>query len=128
MSGRLEGKVCVITGGAGSIGQATARLFVAEGARVMLVDIDEASLKALSSEFGASVVGFSVTDVSRSDEIREMFERTVARFGRVDVIFSNAGNSGVICPLAEFPEDEFDRVLAVHVKGRFFAASTASHR
>lgn len=119
MSGRLEGKVCVITGGAGSIGLATARLFVAEGARVVLADLDQRSLEQAVAGLGAGCADFVVTDVSRSDQVRDLFARTVERFGRIDVIFSNAGNMGVICPLAEFPEDEFDRVLAVHVKGAF---------
>ncbi len=117
--GQLAGKVCVITGGAGSIGLATARLFVAQGARVVLADLQEAPLASAVAQLGEAQAAFVVTDVSDSAQVRRLFARAVEHFGGVDVIFSNAGNMGVIQPLAEFPEDEFDRVMAVHVKGAF---------
>lgn len=115
----LADKVCVITGGAGSIGIATARLFMEQGARVMLADLNEASLASAIAGWDSARAAYEVVDVSDSTQVKRLFERTVQHFGGVDVIFSNAGNMGVICPLAEFPEDEFDRVLAVHVKGAF---------
>lgn len=115
----LEDKVCVITGGAGSIGLATARLFVAHGARVMLADLDAAPLARAVADLGDERAAFEVTDVSDSAQVKRLFERAAERFGGIDVIFSNAGNMGVICPLAEFPEQEFDRVIAVHVRGAF---------
>lgn len=116
---QLAGKVCVITGGAGSIGLATARLFVAHGARVVLADLDAGALSRATAELGEAVAAAMVTDVSSSEQVRRLFAHAVERFGPVDVIFSNAGNMGVIRPLAAFPEDEFDRVMAVHVKGAF---------
>ena len=118
-SQQLTDKVCVITGGAGSIGLATARLFMDHGARIMLADLDEASLAHAVSGWDRDRIAFEVTDVADSAQVKRLFEHTVERFGGVDVIFSNACNMGVICPLAEFPEDEFDQVLAVHVKGAF---------
>lgn len=117
--GQLDGKVCVITGGAGSIGLATARLFVQEGARVMLADLDPVALRAAADQLGAGRADFQPTDVCDSAQVRELFERTVQRFGPVDVMFSNAGTVGPIAPLADYPEEDFDRVLAVHVRGAF---------
>ena len=118
-SGELAGKVCVITGGAGSIGLATARLFVRQGARVMLADLDPRALGAAVAELGEEHADFHPTDVCDGAQVRELFEHAVRRFGPIDVIFSNAGTVGPIAPLAEYPEEEFDRVLAVHVRGAF---------
>ncbi len=118
-SGQLAGKVCVVTGGAGSIGLASARLFVAEGACVMLADLDADALRLAARELGDERADFLVTDVRDSSQVRELFERTTQRFGAIDVIFSNAGTVGPIAALAEYPEEEFDRVLAVHVRGAF---------
>ena len=117
--GALAGRVAVITGGAGSIGMATGRLFIAEGARVMLADIDETALRRAAAELG-DAADWIATDVGDSAQVHRLFDRSVERFGQpIDVIFSNAGNMGVIRPLAEFPEEEFDRVMAVHVRGAF---------
>lgn len=118
-SGLLDGKVCVITGGAGSIGLASARRFVAEGAQVMLADLDAQALRRAVEELGADKAAFHVTDVCDSAQVRALFEAAVERFGGIDVVFSNAGTVGPIAPLADYPEDDFDRVLAVHVRGAF---------
>ena len=118
-TGELAGKVCVITGGAGSIGLATARLFVRQGARVVLADLDAAALRAAVAELGDEHADFHPTDVCEGTQVRALFEHAVRRFGPIDVIFSNAGTVGPIAPLAEYPEEDFDRVLAVHVRGAF---------
>ncbi len=119
--GQLNGKVCIITGGAGSIGLATARLFLKEGAKTMLVDLRESDLKQavadLKSENAASVVA----DVTRADQVKHYIEKTVAQWGKIDVLCSNAGNTGGNALVTEFPEDVFDSVMAVHVKGAFLA-------
>lgn len=117
--GQLEGKVCVLTGGAGSIGTATARRFVDEGARVMLVDIAEEPLRTAVEALGAQRAAYEVADVTRAADVARFMERTVARWGPLDVIFSNAGTMGVIAPIADYPEDVFDATLAVHVRGAF---------
>ena len=119
--GLLENHVCVITGGAGSIGAATARVFVREGARVMLVDLHEDALQRIAAEFAPERVAWTVADVMQPADVRAYVERTVERFGKVDVLFSNAGTVGAIAPIERFPEVEFDAVLAVHVKGAFLA-------
>jgi NAD(P)-dependent dehydrogenase (short-subunit alcohol dehydrogenase family) len=119
--GALEGKTCIITGGAGSIGLATARIFLAEGARVMLADLVEGALHGLDPARIAMVA----TDVTKGDSVRRCVEATVSRWGRVDVLFSNAGNFGVVAPIESYPEDVFDAVYAVHVKGALLMAKYA---
>jgi NAD(P)-dependent dehydrogenase (short-subunit alcohol dehydrogenase family) len=123
--GLLENKVCVVTGGAGSLGLAATRAFLREGARVMLVDLREDDLRRVAAEFVSDVLAWSVADVTRSKDVHDYVARTVERFGNIDVLFSNAGNIGAIAPIADFPEDAFDAVLAVHVKGAFLACKYA---
>jgi NAD(P)-dependent dehydrogenase (short-subunit alcohol dehydrogenase family) len=119
--GQLQDKVCIVTGGAGSIGLASARRFVAEGAKIMLVDLQEQQLRSAAAEFPAAQVAFKSGDVGRAQDVRADVDATVERWGALDVLFSNAGNAGVIAPLAEYPEDVFDDVWRVHVKGAFLA-------
>jgi NAD(P)-dependent dehydrogenase (short-subunit alcohol dehydrogenase family) len=120
--GVLEGKTCILTGGAGSIGLATARLFLAEGARVMLADLAEDALKAALDGLDLNRTAIVVTDVTRGDSVRRCVEATVSRWGKIDVLFSNAGNFGAVAPIESYPEDVFDAVYAVHVKGALLMA------
>ncbi len=119
--GLLADKVCVITGGAGSIGVATARTFVNEGASVMLVDLHESALQRACADIASERVLWTTADVSDAASVRSYVDRTVERFGKIDVLVSNAGTIGTIAPIDGFPEDVFDAVLAVHVKGAFLA-------
>jgi NAD(P)-dependent dehydrogenase (short-subunit alcohol dehydrogenase family) len=125
MTKQMQGRVCVITGGAGSIGLAAAKLLVAEGAKVMLVDLSETSLKKAVGDIGGDNVAWSAADITRSDQVKDCMSRTAGRWGKIDVLFSNAGNFGVVAPVTEYPEEVFDSVLAVHVKGAFLAAKHA---
>lgn len=118
---QLAGKTCIITGGAGSIGLATARLFIEHGARVMLVDLDAESLRQAAAGIGSDRVAYAAADVGRAADVQRYVDATVGRWGSIDVLFSNAGNSGVVAPLAEYPDDDFDAVYRVHVKGAFLA-------
>jgi NAD(P)-dependent dehydrogenase (short-subunit alcohol dehydrogenase family) len=122
---RLEDKVALITGGGGSIGAATARLFAAEGARVVVADVDEAALAALVGELGSDRAAPAVTDVANSDQVRAAVRLAVDRFGGLDVAFANAGVFGVNAPVVDYPEDVFDRVMAVNVRGSFLVAKHA---
>jgi NAD(P)-dependent dehydrogenase (short-subunit alcohol dehydrogenase family) len=126
---QMQGKVCVITGGAGSIGAAAAKLLLAEGAKVMLVDLSDAAVQktaaAISAAADQNSLAWCTADVTQSDQVKNAIARTVARFGAIDVLFSNAGNFGVVAPVVEYPEEVFDSVLAVHVKGAFLAAKHA---
>jgi NAD(P)-dependent dehydrogenase (short-subunit alcohol dehydrogenase family) len=117
--GRLSGKAAFITGGEGSIGMATARLFAAEDAKVVLVGIDEDALRAGVAELGDGTASYAVADVADAAQVGKAVRDTVERHGGIDIVFSNAGISGVIAPVAEYPDDVFDRVLAVHVRGSF---------
>jgi NAD(P)-dependent dehydrogenase (short-subunit alcohol dehydrogenase family) len=121
----LDDKTCLITGGAGSLGMASARLFLAEGANVMLVDLREADLKRARDELKSDKVDVIAADVADAKATRHYVERTVARFGKIDVLFSNAGNQGPIVPITEYPEDVFDAVIAVHVRGSFLCCKYA---
>jgi NAD(P)-dependent dehydrogenase (short-subunit alcohol dehydrogenase family) len=127
MAKQMQDKVCVITGGAGSIGAASAKLLLAEGAKVMLSDLSEAALKKVAAEAGASGDNLAVfaADVTKSDQVKNIIAKTVAQFGKIDVLFSNAGNFGTVAPVTDYPEDVFDSVLAVHVKGAFLCAKHA---
>jgi NAD(P)-dependent dehydrogenase (short-subunit alcohol dehydrogenase family) len=118
----LKDKVCVISGGAGSIGVATAKLLLQEGAKVMLMDLSEAALKKAVTEIGGDCVAWSVSDVTKSDQLRSFVAATVDKWGNIDVLLSNAGNFGIAAPVTEYPEDVFDQVIAVHVKGAFLTA------
>jgi NAD(P)-dependent dehydrogenase (short-subunit alcohol dehydrogenase family) len=126
MSKQMPGKVCVITGGAGSIGAAAAKVLLGEGAKVMLVDLSEAGLKKAIADIGgcgnAENLAWCTADVTNSEQIARCIAQTVRLWGKIDVLFSNAGNFGVVAPVTEYPEEVFDSVLAVHVKGAFLAA------
>ena len=119
--GLLDNKVCIVTGGGGSVGLASAKAFVREGGKVMIVDLREADVKrARDAIDGPNVAGFAA-DVSDAAQTQAYIAATVAKFGRIDVLFSNAGNPGKAAPLTEYPEDVFDRTLAIHAKGAFLA-------
>src|SRR5665213_3433152 len=111
--GALTGKVCIITGGAGSVGAATAGLFLAEGASVMLVDLKAEDLGRVAAALDSPRVAIGAADVTRSEDVARYVAATVSRFGRIDVLFSNAGNFGVVAPIAQYPEDVFNAVYAV---------------
>ena len=121
--GRLQEKTCIVTGGAGSIGSATARLFLEEGARVLLVDRDAAGLERLAAELGERErLAWAAADVSDAAQTAAYVEKAVQTFGPVDVLFSNAGNFGVVRPIADYPDEVFEAVMAVHVRGAYLAA------
>ncbi|MGH1353526.1 MAG: SDR family NAD(P)-dependent oxidoreductase [Thalassovita sp.] len=122
----LHGKGCVITGGAGSIGQATAAELLKLGARVMLVDRDSAMLdQAAASLSHLGEVQTCVADVSDAEDVVRYVAQSVKAFDTIDVLFSNAGNFGTVASIEDYPTDMFDQVLAVHVRGAFLAAKHA---
>jgi NAD(P)-dependent dehydrogenase (short-subunit alcohol dehydrogenase family) len=125
MSGRLSGKVALITGGAGSIGLATARAFVAEGAKVMITDLSEDELARAAVSSGSDDVVWRATDVTDSEQVRAAVQATVREFGRLDIAFANAGVFGVVAPVSDYPVDVFERVIAVNVIGSFLVAKHA---
>jgi 3alpha(or 20beta)-hydroxysteroid dehydrogenase len=119
-SGRLEGKVAIITGGSGGIGLATAREFVKQGARVFLVDLALEPLAAAANEFGDRAA-FALADVSSADDTQRYVRDAVSRFGGVDIVFANAGIEGAVRALTETSIEDFDRVMSVNVRGAWLA-------
>lgn len=117
-TGRLDGKVAVITGGASGIGAATVRLFAAEGASVVLADLDIERGAAMAEELGDAVV-FARTDVAVESDVAAAVDTAVGRFGRLDVMFNNAGFGGVGGPIDELDMDAYDRTMAVLLRGVF---------
>lgn len=114
---RLQNKVAIITGGAGSIGKMTAKIFLAEGAKVVLVDKNKTDLEKAIAELGSENVQFCVADVSKAKDVENYVNETVNHFGKIDVFFNNAGIEGVVSSIVDYPEDIFDQVIAVNVKG-----------
>ena len=114
---KLENKVAIITGGAGSIGRITAKLFLEEGAKVLLVDLTEDTLKKAVEELGNEQVKYCVADVTKAADVERYVHETVKAFGKIYVFFNNAGIEGVVKPIVEYPEEVFDKVISVNVKG-----------
>jgi len=116
---RLQDKVALITGGESGIGLATARLFVSEGARVHLVGIDEPKLASAVEELGEDHALSSVGDVTDEHAVIRAVAEGEDRYGRLDIVVSNAGISGEVSEIVDYPSDVFARTLAVHVLGAF---------
>lgn len=117
--GRLDGKVAIITGGAGGIGIAAGKRFVAEGASVLLVDLDEQALRQACGEVSSNKVSYHVGDVTSSADNKAMAEVATERFGGVDIFLANAGIEGDVASILDYDEARFDQVMNVNVKGPF---------
>lgn len=118
MSRRLEGKVAVITGAGSGIGAETARLFADEGANVLVSDMRAEHGEKVAAEIG-DAAAFVEVDVSREADVRAMVETAATRWGRIDVLFNNAGFGGAIGPIESTSTDEFDITFDVLLKGVF---------
>ena len=112
---RLQGKVAIVTGAAGGFGEGIARLFVAEGAKVLIADLDGDKAKAVAETLGASVRAVRC-DVSRRADIDAAVKACVEAFGAPDIVVNNAGTTHRNQPMLEIDEATFDRVFAVNVK------------
>ena len=122
---RLQDKVAVVTGGSGGIGRAVGKLFVAEGASVVLADLDEDSLRDACKQIGGNNVSYVVTDVTRAADNLKLMETAQERHGGVDVFVANAGVEGDVQSITEYDEARFDQVMAVNVKGPFLGLQAA---
>lgn len=121
MTQRFEGKSAIVTGGGSGIGRATALAFAAEGARVIVADQNEAGGEAtarLARERGGEAA-FVRTDVSRAADCAAMVDAALARYGRLDIAFNNAGINLRVAKIADIDEDEWARILAVNLTGVF---------
>ena len=121
----LSGKVAVITGGASGIGEATVRLFVAEGAKVVIADIQRERGEALVKELG-DAAAFAFCEVRQEEQVKAAVDMAVAKWGRLDCMFNNAGFGGALGTLEEVPVEAFDMTFDVLVKGVFLGMKHAA--
>jgi NAD(P)-dependent dehydrogenase (short-subunit alcohol dehydrogenase family) len=124
--GELAGKVAIITGGASGIGKATVELFIAEGAKVVIADLDEQPGQAQASVLGDAARFFRV-DVSAREQVQALVDFGIAEFGRLDIMFNNAGIS--CAPFPDFLDDtleDFDQVIAVNLLGPMLGTQVAA--
>ena len=113
----FQGKVVVITGGAGEIGKAAAKLLVSDGADVLLVDCSQKALDAAVAEIGSKRVSACLADVTDVASTQAYIRAAVDRFGGIDVLLSNAGIEGKVASIFDANPADFDRVIAVNVRG-----------
>jgi len=114
---RLENKIALITGASGNIGLAAAELFLNEGANVFLADLNTDLAADVLSKWGDSRVAISSVDVTSEDDMARMTSECVSKFGGIDVFLANAGIEGKIGSIADSDVSNFDRVMAVNVRG-----------
>lgn len=126
---KLAGKVAVITGAASGIGLATARLFAQDGAHLFLGDVDEEAGRRAAEEIEAdgARADFVRTDVTSGDDVRRLIDGAVERYGKLDIIFNNAGIA-LAKPIPDTSEEEFDRIVAINFKGVFLGCKYAIPR
>ena len=116
---RLDGKTAIVTGGASGFGAGIVRKFVAEGAKVLIADINGDAAAALATELGANA---QQVDVSQDASVAAMVGAAYTAFGKLDILVNNAGISHMPAPLDEISEADFDRVIAVNVKSVYLTA------
>lgn len=121
---RLEGKVALVTGAGSGFGFGIAETFAREGAKIAVVDINEEAARAAAEKIGTPAIGIAA-DVSKAADVNAAVEKTLAAFGKLDIVVNNAGISHRNRPLLEVEEDEFDRIFAVNVKSIYLFARAA---
>src|SRR6201994_3135508 len=132
----LQDKVALVTGSGRGIGRAIARLFAAEGASVFLTARTESELKITAGEINSAVASagvadtaahaaYLVADLARADDCTRVFTEARNRFGRVDILVNNAGHYGPVVPVEEYPLDDFENVLNVHLRAAFLLTKAA---
>lgn len=118
---RLQGKVAVVTGAGSGIGRATALLFAREGAKVVVADVQDDAARGtvgvIKQSRGEAV--FVHADVSRAQDVAGMIKTAVRNYGRLDVLFNNAGIEGATANIVDYPEDVFDRLISINLKGEW---------
>jgi len=124
---RLENKVAIVTGAGSGIGHATANLFAKEGAKVVVADIESSlgkkTVEEISKNGGTAVQ--AVADVSKADEVRAMIKTCITNFGKLDILFNNAGIEGPRGLLWKMKEDDWNRVIDVNLKSVFLGCKYA---
>jgi NAD(P)-dependent dehydrogenase (short-subunit alcohol dehydrogenase family) len=124
---KLVGKVALVTGAGSGIGKAAALIFGHEGAKVATVDLLANRAEATATEIeqaGGAAHGIAA-DVAQAEQMQQAVEQTVARWGRLDIVFANAGINGVWAPIEEISPEEWDQTLNVNLKGTFLTIKYA---
>jgi 3-oxoacyl-[acyl-carrier protein] reductase len=116
---RLNGKTAIVTGAASGFGAGIARKFAAEGARVMVVDLNTDAAQAIATEINGHA---HTADISNGDQVADMIETAIRKMGHVDIMVNNAGVTHLPGPLEDITEDDFDRVFAVNCKSVYLSA------
>src|SRR5256885_165249 len=125
--GLLDRKVAFITGAASGIGKAAALRFAREGAKVAVADTndeDGEEVRSLIDKAGGAAL-YVHCDVSHPEEVKQAIDRTVEQFGRLDIVFANAGINGVWAPIDELKPEEWDKTLAINLRGTFLTVRYA---
>jgi len=124
---KLENKVALITGAGSGMGEASALLFSREGAKVSVVDIDEKggeqTVEMIKQDGGEAI--FVQADVSKADDAERMIKATIDAFGKLDILFNNAGIPMTMTPVEEVREEVWDRIMDINVKGIFLGCKYA---
>jgi NAD(P)-dependent dehydrogenase (short-subunit alcohol dehydrogenase family) len=117
----LDDRVALITGSGRGIGRATAQLFAKEGARVFLTARTEAEIRSTGDEIAAAgrQAAFVTTDLTKESDCEKVVAAANDKFGRIDILVNNAGHYGPVVPVEEYPLEEFDKVIAVHLRATF---------
>lgn len=128
MAGRLDGKVVLVTGGGSGIGEAAAKLFAAEGAKVAVLGRTKEKLEETVGRIREATGGEAAAvqgDVSQYEDMERAVRETVDRWGRLDVVFANAGINGVWAPIEELAPEEWEKTIRINLSGTFFAIKAA---
>ena len=125
MSGRLEGKVAVITGGASGIGEGTVRRFIAEGAKCVIADIQHDLAVSLAQELGKNAIAFQL-DVADESQVEACVNFAVDTYGKLDIMFNNAGILGSVGPIAEIEDEGWRRTIDVLLNSVFYGIKHAT--
>ena len=127
MSGRLEGKIAVITGAASGIGAATAKTYVAHGARVVLGDIQDEAGKSMAAALGGSTYAiYRHCNVTEEADVQGLVEAAVSEFGQIDVVFNCAGIVGAVGPISTTPAEEWKLTIDIMINGVFYGMKHAT--
>ena len=130
MTGIMEGKVVIITGAASGIGRATAQIYAREGARVIIADVNEKggeeTLSMINKQGHQGL--FVRTDMTVETDVKTLVDRAMNAHGRLDAAFNNAGIEGMQASSADMPTNEFDKIIAVNLKGTFLCTQAAARQ
>ncbi|QKS69707.1 SDR family oxidoreductase [Paenalkalicoccus suaedae] len=122
--GSLEGKVAVITGGGSGMGKAAALQLAKQGVRICLIDVDGEALEEAVKEFDGDVISAEV-DTTDEQQVKDAFKRTVDKFGRVDIVFANAGVNGTVAPIEDIETSEWNKTIEINLNGTFHTVKAA---